>query len=56
MRNNRALEIGKYTISLDSYSGNKDKIQIQITDDGEGGEFNKEDFLKVIDKFYNDNF
>jgi hypothetical protein len=44
------IEIGKYSID---WIG--DSLWI-TTDDGEGGEFNEEDFEAAIDKFYKDNF
>ena len=32
------------------------KLFIEITDDGEGGEFDETELAKVIEKFYNENF
>ena len=45
------ITIGPYTLS---YSA-RGWLRID-KDDGEGGEFNKDDFLKVLDKFYSENF
>lgn len=47
------IKIGKYCISQSQIQA--DHVSIYC-EDGEGGEFSKSDFLKVIDKFYMDNF
>ena len=49
------IVIGDYSLSI--YAGG---LWINRLEDGkfsgEGGEFSKEEFLKVLDKFYKDNF
>jgi hypothetical protein len=49
------LQIGKYRIIDKGLSENDSLIYIGL-DDGEGGEFEKADLEKVIDKFYKNNF
>ncbi len=47
------------TIYLDKYLLSKlddGQIEITIIGDGEGGIFSLQEFEKVVDKFYNDNF
>lgn len=47
-----SIWLDKYTIcKLDD-----DQIIIEIIKGGEGGVFSLQEFEKVVDKFYNDNF
>lgn len=47
------LKIGKYELYQSPYQAESISI---VCDDGEGGDFSKESFFKVLNKFYNDNF
>lgn len=48
-----SIQIGKYElIKYDDMPG----IFIEITADGEGGQFNEIELEAIIDKFYKDNF
>ncbi len=48
------MKIGEYEI-MEAGSGRDDKVAIYHAS-GEGGEFSKEEFAKVIAKFYEENF
>ncbi len=50
------IKIGKYTISEMSNCENESTLWIQDTESDEGGQFQKEDLIPILETFFNNNF
>ena len=50
------IKIGKYTISEMSNDENESTVWVQDTETDEGGQFQKEKLLPILEAFFNSNF